>query len=96
MLPSSASKPQPSNRSQTRPERFLVCGLGSVGQHCVAVLKEYGVAVSAIDQVQPNTWEIPDLANLDDSDRQSKIFAALAEPTRSQIVDLLANCIKTY
>ncbi len=42
----------------------MVCGLGSVGQHCVAVLKEYGVAVSAIDQVQPNTWEILDLANL--------------------------------
>ena len=64
MLPSSASKPQPSNSTQAQPDQFLVCGLGSVGQHCVAVLKQYGVAVSAIDQVQPNTWEIPDLANL--------------------------------
>lgn len=63
MLPSSDSH-QPSNSTQPRLERFLVCGLGSVGQHCVAVLKEYGVAVSAIDQEQPNTWEIPDLANL--------------------------------
>lgn len=62
MLPSSDSH-QPSNSTQPT-EQFLVCGLGSVGQHCVAVLKEYGVVVSAIDQVQPNTWEIPDLANL--------------------------------
>jgi DNA-binding transcriptional ArsR family regulator len=28
----------------------------------------------------------------DDSDRRAKIFAALADPTRLQIVDLLANC----
>jgi len=28
----------------------------------------------------------------DDSDRRAKIFGALADPTRLQIVDLLANC----
>lgn len=52
------------NSSQARLDRFLVCGLGSLGQHCVAVLKEYGVAVSAIDEVQPQDWELPDLPNL--------------------------------
>ncbi|WP_339377317.1 hypothetical protein [Gloeocapsopsis dulcis] len=30
--------------------RFLICGLGSLGQHCVAVLKDHGVAVSALEE----------------------------------------------
>lgn len=63
MLPSSDND-QPVNCFQVRLDRFLVCGLGSSGQHCVAVLKEYGVAVSAIDLVQPKNWEVPELANL--------------------------------
>lgn len=40
---------------------FLICGLGSVGQNCVAVLKEYGASVNAIDAIQPNDWEISTL-----------------------------------
>jgi Trk K+ transport system NAD-binding subunit len=40
---------------------FLVCGQGSLGQYCVAALKEFGVVVHAIETVQPQTWEIPDL-----------------------------------
>lgn len=51
-------------RSPPQLERFLVCGLGSLGQHCVAVLKDYGVAVSAIDLVLPQNWEIPELPSL--------------------------------
>jgi Trk K+ transport system NAD-binding subunit len=48
-------------------DQFLVCGLGSLGQHCVLSLKEFGVRVIAIEQVQPQTWEIPNLLNfLDD------------------------------
>lgn len=48
-------------------DRFLVCGLGSIGQHCAAVLKEFGVAVIAIEAVQPPHWDIPDLPSfLDD------------------------------
>jgi Trk K+ transport system NAD-binding subunit len=50
--------------SQARLERFLVCGLGSVGQHCVAALKEFGVSVSAIDKAMPKNWEIPNLPRL--------------------------------
>lgn len=38
---------------------FLVCGLGSLGQYCVAKLKEFGMAVSAIDVAQPSIWEVP-------------------------------------
>ena len=50
--------------SQTRLERFLVCGLGSVGQYCVAALKEFGVSVSAIDKATPKNWQIPNLPRL--------------------------------
>lgn len=63
MLPSSKSTFATANGSYGD-RRFLVCGLGSVGQHCVAVLKEYGCAVGAIDEVQPKNWDLPDLPNL--------------------------------
>jgi Trk K+ transport system NAD-binding subunit len=43
--------------------RFLVCGLGSLGQHCVLALKEFGVKTIAIEQVSPQSWELPDLPN---------------------------------
>jgi Trk K+ transport system NAD-binding subunit len=45
-------------------EKFLVCGLGSLGQHCVAALKDFGVSTIAIDWVPPKYWEIPDLPDL--------------------------------
>ncbi|MBV9389849.1 MAG: potassium channel protein [Chroococcidiopsidaceae cyanobacterium CP_BM_ER_R8_30] len=51
-------------RTQAELNRFLVCGLGSLGQHCVAVLKQYGATVIAIDRVPPQDWEISDLPNL--------------------------------
>lgn len=57
---------QLNNSSQARLDRFLVCGLGSIGQHCVAVLKEFGVNVSAIDEVTPEHWEIANLPRLFD------------------------------
>ncbi len=40
---------------------FLVCGLGSVGQNCIAVLKEYGAIIHAIDDRTAIDWELPDL-----------------------------------
>jgi Trk K+ transport system NAD-binding subunit len=53
--------------SQGGLDRFLVCGLGSVGQHCVAALTAFEVSVSAIEEVAPAKWEIPNLpALLDD------------------------------
>ncbi|NEP42472.1 MAG: hypothetical protein F6K35_25935 [Okeania sp. SIO2H7] len=42
-------------------DRFLICGLGSLGQHCVAALKKFGVVVNAIDLIQPQHWEVSDL-----------------------------------
>uniref|UniRef100_A0A832H1N6 Potassium transporter TrkA n=1 Tax=Oscillatoriales cyanobacterium SpSt-402 TaxID=2282168 RepID=A0A832H1N6_9CYAN len=44
-------------------EIFLVCGLGSLGQYCVAALKEFGVVVNAIETMQPQHWDIPGLFN---------------------------------
>ena len=37
------------NVPQTPLDQFLVCGLGSLGQHCVITLKEFGVKVSGIE-----------------------------------------------
>lgn len=45
---------------------FLVCGLGSLGQSCVAALKSFGVTVYAINREPVQYWEIPSLATLID------------------------------
>ena len=45
-------------------DQILVCGLGSLGQHCVANLKTFEVLVNAIELSRPNRWEIPELPNL--------------------------------
>lgn len=45
-------------------DHILVCGLGSLGQHCVANLKTFGVLVNAIELVPPARWEIPELPEL--------------------------------
>ncbi|MEB3211624.1 MAG: NAD-binding protein [Leptolyngbyaceae bacterium] len=42
----------------------LVCGLGSLGQHCVEILKEFGVVVSAIELNIPQDWEIPGIPDV--------------------------------
>ncbi|AFY46162.1 K+ transport system, NAD-binding component [Nostoc sp. PCC 7524] len=47
-------------------DTFLVCGLGSLGQYCVSVLKEFGVRVNAIEAINPQKWEISDLPDLID------------------------------
>jgi len=57
-----------SNSSQTKskPEttssnHFLVCGLGSLGQHCVEELTAFGVNISAIELSIPSHWEVDGL-----------------------------------
>lgn len=49
-----------------RTDSFLVCGLGSLGQYCVSVLKEFEVTVNAIEASQVPTWELPELPELVD------------------------------
>lgn len=50
-------------------DRFLVCGLGSLGQYCVLTLKRFAmeraeVHITAIDKMQLDEWEVPDLPSL--------------------------------
>lgn len=58
------TKPVNFQQRQENFNRFLVCGLGSLGQQCVVALKEFGVAIVAIETMPPQSWEIPDLPNL--------------------------------
>jgi len=51
-MPSTATQANPVN------DHFLVCSLGSMGQHCVKLLKEFGVTVVAINISQPGSWEV--------------------------------------
>ncbi len=47
------------NGSQATLDRFLVCGLGNLGQHCVAAVAEFGITVNGIDLESPKRWEVP-------------------------------------
>ncbi|MEH2329839.1 NAD-binding protein [Nostoc sp.] len=64
MLPSTESASPSYQQSKNPQDLFLVCGLKSLGQHCVAILKEYDAKVSAIEDVQPEHWEVPEVPNL--------------------------------
>ncbi|WOD39018.1 potassium channel family protein [Nodosilinea sp. E11] len=57
-----------SEKRETPPanDGFLVCGLGSLGQNCVANLKSFGVPVHAINDTLPDQWEVPHLRQLID------------------------------
>ena len=64
---------------QSTDERFLVCGLGGLGQQCVVALKQFGVKVVGIDLVKPNSWRIANLDNFLDEliigdCRQNSVF----------------------
>jgi len=41
----------------------IVCGLGSLGQHCIVVLKGFGISTIGIDLDRPHSWETPELPN---------------------------------
>jgi Trk K+ transport system NAD-binding subunit len=46
--------------------KFLVCGLGSLGQYCVSILKEFGASVNAIELHPMTIWQIPEVPDLID------------------------------
>lgn len=58
------NQPVSFQRRQGNFNRFLICGLGSLGQQCVVALKEFGVSIVAIETMLPQSWEIPDLPTL--------------------------------
>ncbi len=52
-----------------QPDRFLICGLGSLGQYCIFNLKSFslpGIALQliGIDLQSPDHWEVPKLLSL--------------------------------
>lgn len=53
-------------RAIGKTDLFLVCGLGSLGQYCVSVLKEFEVTVNAIEASPQPHWELPELPTLVD------------------------------
>ncbi len=46
------------------PDQFLVCGLGSLGQHCVRILRKFNVLVSAIELSPSPDWQVLQDPNL--------------------------------
>jgi Trk K+ transport system NAD-binding subunit len=54
----------PAPQCFTALNHILVCGLGSLGQHCVELLKEFGVQIWAINNCKIEEWEIPHVRNL--------------------------------
>ncbi|MEB3214957.1 MAG: NAD-binding protein [Nostocales cyanobacterium 94392] len=47
----------------TQSSHFIVCGLGSLGQHCVNLLNNFGVSVIAIDKQEKIKWEVDGIPN---------------------------------
>lgn len=65
----SIDPPAPPAAAEALIDRFLVCGLGSLGQYCVYSLKrfalrEFEIRVTAIEKVEPQEWEVQDLPSL--------------------------------
>lgn len=45
--------------NQSTPKlHFIVCGLGSLGQHCVKLLKNFNIDLIAIDKQEEINWEV--------------------------------------
>lgn len=58
----------PTDRSTQLIDRFIVCGMGSLGQYCTLNLKRFAIKsfevhVTVIDDVQPE-WEVAELPDL--------------------------------
>lgn len=94
-FPKGENFPQQVNGSSATLNKFLVCGLGSLGQHCVAALSEFGIIVNGIDVETPKNWEVPkakeSLTKLFIGDcRQSKVLED-AEIRRCRAILLVSN-----
>ncbi len=47
-------------------DQVMICGLGSLGQHCAVQLKEFGVRVTGIEQNLDKDWQLPAVVRLFD------------------------------
>lgn len=74
---------------------LLICGLGSLGQHCVVALKEFEVGLIAIDRIQPQSWEIANIPELLDNsiwgDCRDKSVLAQAKIGQCRAALILTN-----
>ncbi|MBW4517083.1 MAG: NAD-binding protein [Timaviella obliquedivisa GSE-PSE-MK23-08B] len=64
-----SASPTSSTASKASLDRFLVCGLGGLGQYCVYSLKrfalrEFEIRVTAIEKFATQEWEVQDLPSL--------------------------------
>lgn len=84
--------------SPTHQDRFIVCGLGSLGQQCVVNLKKFDydpfeVIITAIDQRNIGSWELDDLPRslaqppfMGDCRREDMLRAAGIEHSRAILI----------
>ncbi|HEY9641934.1 MAG TPA: NAD-binding protein [Coleofasciculaceae cyanobacterium] len=68
-IPVQPSYSLPPNLPTPQIDRFIVCGLGDLGQYCVLNLKrfalrEFEIQVVAIDKLKLDEWEVHDLPTL--------------------------------
>lgn len=59
--------PLEENAPESNGDRFLICGLGRLGQECAIALKNFGVVVRAIEQSPPAQWELSTVPELLDT-----------------------------
>ena len=53
-----------SSNNPLESEYFIICGLGSLGQHCILALAEFQVKIIAIERQVEFDWEIESLSDL--------------------------------
>ncbi len=93
LMPSVTTRSSPIEK-----DRFIVCGLGSLGQQSVINLKKFDydpfeVVITAIDQVPIQTWEIDDLSSqlaeppiVGDCRREEVLMAAGVDRSRAILI----------
>ena len=90
--------PSPVTQFPTEPDRFIICGLGSLGQHSVVNLKKFDhdpfeVSITAIDISEIRTWEMDEIPSylavppiVGDCRREDVLRAAGIEKSRAILI----------
>ena len=90
--------PSLTTKSPAAPDRFIICGLGNLGQQCVLNLKKFDydpfeVHITAIDQRDIHSWEVDALPDylvapplLGDCRREEMLKAAGIERARAVLI----------
>lgn len=90
--------PSLTTKSPAAPDRFIICGLGNLGQQCVLNLKKFDydpfeVHITAIDQRSIRSWEVDELPTylvvppvLGDCRREEVLKSAGVEAARAVLI----------